>query len=224
MHSTLHRLAWGCAGIFAAAFMLSRGIAIDAVLYIHAGIFLLRFVLRPFALALVTRIGVKRSLILGTVAQAAQFPILATIGELDHWLLAYAVVVSLANVIYFPCYHTVFAVVGDAEHRGSQVSIRQALSTVAGIVGPVAGGLALTYLGPWAAFSFAAALELAAIIPLLYVRVRIATPNRCASGGPRRPPAGYCLQAMAGSTQARPWPGASCCSSQCRAGSTRLAP
>jgi len=60
-----------------------------------------------------------------------------------------------------------FALVGDAERRGAQVGLRQLLVAVAGVVGPAAGGFALAYGGPWLAFGAAAAVELAAIAPLV---------------------------------------------------------
>jgi MFS transporter, DHA1 family, inner membrane transport protein len=56
---------------------------------------------------------------------------------------------------------------GDAQRRGTQVGVRQFLTTVAAVLGPALGGVALAAFGPWAAFCAAAIIELAAILPLL---------------------------------------------------------
>ena len=60
-----------------------------------------------------------------------------------------------------------FALVGDAERRGAQIGLRQLLIAVAGVLARRRAGSRWPYGGPWLAFGAAAAVELAAIAPLL---------------------------------------------------------
>ena len=76
---------------------------------------------------------------------------------------------ALAQAFYWTCYHAMFAAIGEAANRGSQVGWRELLIGIAGIAGPAMGGLMLTVAGPWVAFGVAGVIALAAIVPLLDV-------------------------------------------------------
>jgi hypothetical protein len=174
VHSTLHRLAWNGSGLFSGVFMLQRGVPAPIVFLAFAGVLFLRYAFRPLVIAIVPRIGLKNALMLGTLFQAAQYPLLAAIDRVGLLLCLYVVAAALAGMIYYTCYHFAFAVAGDVSARGRQVATRQVLVITAGIVGPAVGGLLLSVGGPWIAFATAMAIELAAIVPL--VAVKIATP------------------------------------------------
>jgi len=148
---------------------LRVGITPVGIFLVFAAIFLVRFAFRPPALLIIRAIGLRPALIAGTVLMATQYPLLALVTGMGPALVLFCLVSALANVLYWPCYHTVFSAVGDVQRRGSQVGARQLLGAVAGICGPAAGGLALALFGPWAAFGAAAAIEAAAILPLLRV-------------------------------------------------------
>jgi DHA1 family inner membrane transport protein len=168
-HTALRQLAYGIGGVFSAVFLLRVGITPVGIFLVFAAIFLVRFAFRPPALLIIRAIGLRPALIAGTVLMATQYPLLALVTGMGPALVLFCLVSALANVLYWPCYHTVFSAVGDVQRRGSQVGARQLLGAVAGICGPAAGGLALALFGPWAAFGAAAAIEAAAILPLLRV-------------------------------------------------------
>jgi DHA1 family inner membrane transport protein len=168
-HTALRQLAYGIGGVFSAVFLLRVGITPVGIFLVFAAIFLVRFAFRPPALLIIRAIGLRPALIAGTVLMATQYPLLALVTGMGPALVLFCLVSALANVLYWPCYHTVFSAVGDVQRRGSQVGARHLLGAVAGICGPAAGGLALALFGPWAAFGAAAAIEAAAILPLLRV-------------------------------------------------------
>ena len=93
-------------------------------------------------------------------------------------------------MFYWTCYHAFFAALGDVEHRGSQLGARQALSALAGILGPAAGGAMLAAFGAWTAFGAAAIVTIAAAIPLRAVAepriLRVAPPQGLSRGTHRR--------------------------------------
>jgi hypothetical protein len=82
-------------------------------------------------------------------------------------LLAFCVSAAIADAFYWTCYHAYFARVGDAEHRGHQIGAREAIASVAGIVGPLLVAWALIASGPMLAFGAAAAIHVLAALPFL---------------------------------------------------------
>jgi hypothetical protein len=165
-HSTLHQLAWCISGVFFGVFLLKAGIAPAVIFLSIAGIRVVRFALRPLVLLVIPAIGLRRTMMLATFLFALQYPALAFVDGPGPALLVFCVVTALGEGYYFTCYHALFAALGDAEHRGSQLGVRQGLAAGASVVGPVAGGLALVAFGPWAAFGVAALAEIAAVLPL----------------------------------------------------------
>ena len=168
-HSTLLHLSWAIFGTFSAVFLLREGLSLAAIFLCFAAIILLRFAFRPAVLFSVRVIGLRATLIVGTFLNGVQSPLLAPVHGVDVALLFYCVVAALAQAFYWTCYHAMFAAIGEAASRGSQVGWRQLLIGIAGIVGPVMGGLMLTVAGPWVAFGVAGVISLAAIVPLLDV-------------------------------------------------------
>ena len=187
-HTALRQLAYGIGGVFSAVFLLRVGITPVGIFLVFAAVFLVRFALRPPALLIIRAIGLRPALMAGTVLMATQYPLLALVTGMGPALVFFCLVSALANVLYWPCYHTMFSAVGDVQRRGSQVGARQMLGAVAGICGPAAGGLALALFGPWAAFGAAAVIEAAAILPLL----RVPAPS-LPNGGPNDTREGFLL-------------------------------
>ncbi len=152
--------------MFFGVFLLKAGIAPAVIFLSIAGIRVVRFALRPLVLLVLPAIGLRRTMMLATVLFAAQYPALAFVDGPGAALLVCCAVTALGEGFYFTCYHALFATLGDAEHRGSQLGVRQGLAALASVVGPVAGGMALTGFGPWAAFGVAALVEILAVLPL----------------------------------------------------------
>jgi len=167
LHSALQQLAWSVTDAFSAVFLYRQGLKPATIYLAIAGILVMRLLLRPTVLAVVARTGLKTTLIAGAALSAAQAALLAPIRGVDAALVAYVVASAVAEVFYWSSYHAMFASVGDAERRGAQVGLRQLLVAAAGVAGPAAGGLALTYGGPWLAFGAAGAVQLGAIAPLI---------------------------------------------------------
>lgn len=169
IHTSLHKLAWGGSGVFFGVFLYRSGVSLAAVFLTFAAIFALRFVLRPLVLIVVPVIGTRWTLIIGTFLNAMQYPTLARVHGIGSDLVLFCVVAAVGWVFYWTCYHAVFGALGDADRRGSQIGVRQVFGSVAAVLGPALGGIALAVFGPWAAFGAAAAVEAAAIAPLFWI-------------------------------------------------------
>ena len=167
LHYAVHALATGTGGVFFGVFLLRAGVSPAGVLVALSAIFAGRFLLRPLILPLGIRFGLKPLVIVGSLLMAAQYPLLARVQGVDGMLLALCIVSAIGDVCYWTCYHAYFASLGDDEHRGHQISVREAAAAIIGIVAPLLGGWALTTLGPETAFGAVAVVQLLSALPLL---------------------------------------------------------
>jgi len=166
LHSAIQALAQGAGGVFVLVFLLKAGVPAPLVLVAMAAMNGGRLLLRPFVLPLARRIGLRATLMTGTVLEAAIFPILPLTHGIDAAFLAFVLVSPVGSVLYWTSYHAYFASVGDDEHRGGQVGIRQAMIAVVGIVAPLLGAWALATGGPWFTFLAVAVVQMLAAWPL----------------------------------------------------------
>ncbi|MFL9826020.1 MFS transporter [Rhodoplanes sp. SY1] len=171
VHAGLRQLAWGLAGIFFFAVLLRAGLS-PAGAFLALGAMLgLRLVTRPAAFALIRGAGLRTAMLVGCVLFAGQFPVLALVDAGRPWTIAaYVLAVAIADVVYWTCYHAVFAAAGDVGERGAQIGVRTVVMVLADTVAPVVGGLLLTWHG-WAAFAAATVVALIAIVPFRGVSV-----------------------------------------------------
>jgi len=168
LHSAITALAMGSGGAFWSVYLLKAGLSVPGILLVLAATFLSRLALRSFLLPLAIRIGVRRTLILGTLVLAVSFPFVAEVHGIGPALYILIFVTALADTVYWPSYHAYFAAVGDEDHRGQQLGLREAVSAVLGIVAPLAGGWVLVSFGARATFLATAAIQAAAALPLLF--------------------------------------------------------
>jgi MFS transporter, DHA1 family, inner membrane transport protein len=169
VHATLHSLAWCFCGLFSAVFLLRVGLSLTEIFLVSAAILVLRLALRPLVLIVAPAIGLRLTLLLGTLLFAFQFPMLARVHGVGWALGLFCGVSALGQVFYWTSFHAYYSALGDAALRGSQVGEREALGALAGILGPAAGGIMLAAFGPWPAFLAAFAIEIAALVPLCLV-------------------------------------------------------
>lgn len=167
LHSGIQAIAQFGAGIFLLVFLIHAGFGVPAALLTQAAILALRFVLRPLALPLAIHCGVKRVMITGAVALALQYPLLAHIHDVGPLLLLFCCGVAFGDVLYWPAYHSYFAIIGDIEHRGHQVSAREALIAAMGIGAPLLGAWALVVFGASPMFSAFGVVQALSVLPLL---------------------------------------------------------
>jgi hypothetical protein len=76
-------------------------------------------------------------------------------------------VAALGEVTYYAAMNAYFARVGDVEHRGHQIAIREVLAAVAGIAAPPLAAWGLLTLGPRPTFGLVAVMQVVSVLPLL---------------------------------------------------------
>src|SRR5262249_34888560 len=165
LHSGIHALAMNAGGTFFVVFLLKAGVSTPAVLASVAFIFAGRVLVRPLLLLFATRLGLRPLVALRTIRSALLFPLLAEVHGVGLALVVACVVTSIGETFYWTTYHAYFASLGDAEHRGHQIGAREAISSLAAIVGPLVGGWALATLGPRIAFGVVSMVQILSAVP-----------------------------------------------------------
>lgn len=166
-HAGVKALAESAGGVFFFVYLLKAGLSVEAALLAQAAIFTLRFVLRPAMLPLAVRFGVKPLLFTGTLLMALQYPLLALVHGVGPALVVVCAAAGVGELVYYLAGNAYWAIVGDAEHRGQQTAARESLVAVVGIVGPLAGGAALTRFGPGPVFAAVGLVQALAALPLI---------------------------------------------------------
>ncbi len=152
---------------FATVFLLKTGVPIPAVFGALTLIVLGRFIVRPLVVILAPRCGLKPLLAFGTLFSGVQYLLIAGIHEIGLMLLVFCAAAAIGDAFYWTSHHAYFAKTGDAEHRGHQISAREAFASASAIAGPLLGGWALTHFGPQFSFGVAAAVHVLAALPLI---------------------------------------------------------
>ena len=168
LHYVIGSIATGGGGAFFSVYLLKSGMTVPAVLLTAAIIFAARLAIRSFLLSLAIRIGLRWTVMLGAVLMAASYPALIGvhgIGPRLYWLV---LVSAAADTVYWPSYHAYFAALGDEDHRGQQLGLREAVTAALGIVSPLAAGWLLVTFGARTAFLATAAVQALSAIPLFW--------------------------------------------------------
>lgn len=175
LHYALFQMSVALAGGFVGAYLIKLGFSLPAALIAYAGLLTARFGLRLVSLGIVRRLGYRGAMVLGAALIAVQFFPLMRADE-PLWLLAWLGIVSLAESLYWPVYHSAAAVTGEEASRGRELGVRTALGALIGVVGPLLGGVLLERFGPAVDFSIAASLSLLSVAPLLLLKAIPAGP------------------------------------------------
>jgi MFS transporter, DHA1 family, inner membrane transport protein len=167
LHYGVLALAENAGGVFVFVYLLRAGVSVPATLTALAVLLAGRFAMRPGVLLIAKRWGLKRVLLLGTLAIAVTYPMLAAVHGVGLPLAVYCVVASFGGVLYWTSFHAYFAATGDPEHRGHQVGAREAIAAGLGIVAPLAGGYSLTTAGPGWTFAAVGVIQALGVLPLI---------------------------------------------------------
>jgi MFS transporter, DHA1 family, inner membrane transport protein len=165
LHYVVRSLAMSLASGFVGAYLLRLGFSLATAIAIYAVLYLTRFAIRFGAAAVIRRLGVRRSLLVGASLGGLQFLPLV-FAERPTWLAIWVLTVCVGDCVYFPVYHAASAVCGGNGRRGRQIAERLFSGTAISIIGPLAGGVLLADAGAAAGFGVA---SLVCLNPLLWL-------------------------------------------------------
>ena len=167
LHYGIHAIALSGGAAFFLVFLMKAGVSVPGVFVSLALILLGRFIIRPLVVGLCVRWGLRAMVVAGTVLSALQYPLLAEVHGLGIILAALIALAAVADTVYWTTYHAYFASLGDDDHRGQQIGMREAIAAIVGVASPLLTGWMLVSFGPRVAFGITAAVTAAAALPLL---------------------------------------------------------
>jgi MFS family permease len=168
LHYVISSIASGGGGAFYGVYLLKAGVPVWGALLSLSVLFASRLVIRTFLLPMAIRVGLRWTVFFGAIAMGITYVFLAEVTGVD-WSLFWLVFVSAAaDCIYWPSYHAYFAALGDEEHRGQQLGIREGVTALVGVVSPLVAAWLLVNYGPRAAFYSTGAIQALSAIPILW--------------------------------------------------------
>jgi MFS transporter, DHA1 family, inner membrane transport protein len=167
LHSAIQAFAETGGGVFFLALLLKAGLSPPMALCALATILIGRYALRAGVLPLARRIGLRRTLITGTILESSTYWLTPHVDGFGPVLYAVIGLGALGSVIYWTSYHAYVAATGKTEGRGQQVGIIEAVNAVVAIVAPAAVGLMIVNSGPIWAYAVVGLVQIAATIPLM---------------------------------------------------------
>jgi MFS transporter, DHA1 family, inner membrane transport protein len=168
LHYGIHSIALSGGAAFFLVYLLKSGVPIPGVFVSLALILLGRFLIRPIVVGFAARWGLRALVVAGTLLTALQYPLLAEVHGVGAVLVGLCVVSAVSDTVYWSTYHAYFAALGDDEHRGQQVGVREAIAAVVGVASPLGTGWHLVTFGPDVAFGATAVIVLLAALPILW--------------------------------------------------------
>jgi len=168
----IQQIAAGLLGFFIPIFLfIYFNSSIQAVIWFYLIISALYGLLVPFGAMLMSRLGLKLSMILGSLFLVCYYISLYLLNnDLGFALVLAIVTVLLFRILYWIPYHTEFAESTNKRSRGKEVALLASISVLVSIALPFIAGLIINKLGFGVLFSVSIIIALIAIIPILLLK------------------------------------------------------
>jgi len=168
LHYVISSIAIGGGGAFFGVYLLKAGVPVWGTLLCLSVLFASRLVIRTLLLPIAIRIGLRWTVFVGAIAMSLSYVFLAHVTGADWSLLWLVLVSAAADCIYWPSYHAYFAALGDEDHRGQQLGVREAVTALVGVISPLAAAWLLVNFGPYAAFYTTGLIQALSALPILW--------------------------------------------------------
>lgn len=162
----LKSLALSMIGVFVPIYLLKElNYSFVSVLLFFITMILVWSVLSPISAKICARFGHKHT-ILFTVPFFLLFYVFLYMWKAGYPLYPLALVLGIAESLYWMAFHAEFIRDTDDEHRGEEISIWYTISIILGVVGPLFGGVIITLFGFNVLFAIVGVLLLISVVPL----------------------------------------------------------
>lgn len=166
-HSFLRNLGTSLVGLFIPVYLLTLGFNLVDISLFYIVYFAAILAIMPLAMFCLSKIGVKKIMILGTLLLVGYYYSLQFLGSgLPYYFAAF--LFGLSETLYFAAFNIEFASFMDNKKGGRQISFSNSLGILASIICPIIGGF-LIYLNSFKfTFLSAAVLLFLSAIPLAF--------------------------------------------------------
>lgn len=153
--------------IFEPIYLWQQGFSLADIMLFFVGVYVLYILVLPIGASYARRHGFEHSILLASPFIILYYVCFFIIPSAPAAIYGAVVALALYKAFYWPAYHADFAFYSQQEERGREIGSLIVLDNLVYILGPIVGGLLLTWLGFPALFIFVIIVVLASNIPLL---------------------------------------------------------
>lgn len=117
---------------------------------------------------LVSKIGIKKVILLSSPVYIIYLTLLYLLKQYSLLFFIVPIFLGLADALFWMAFHEDFANFSDKKRRGEEIGIWYTLSILAGVTGPLIGGIILTFFSFKLLFSIVMFLILSSSFPLFF--------------------------------------------------------
>ena len=170
LHVLIHTAADNLVNIFLGIYFYQIGFPLWSIFTIWGLNYIVRFIIRPLSVKIQFKVGLKKSIILGTLAYASLYPILNQVNGVNIWLIIFILDMAITDVLYWLPYHTSFAILGDQGTRGKQTGARDSARYLASVLAPITSATLINLVDFEGMFLAASSLMILSILPLIKLK------------------------------------------------------
>ena len=154
--------------IFIPIFLLKLNYSLTSVLIFYAILNATHALFIIPATKISSKYGFKHSILYSIPILIIFYLALFTLEQFNWPIYLLAVIFGISNSLFWMGYHVDFSKFSDKENRGKEVGMTKIVSLIFHVLGPVIGGLILTFIGFEALFATVSVLLIASAIPLFF--------------------------------------------------------
>ena len=158
--------------LFEPVYLHHLGYSIGHIGLFYALVYAVYIFLIPLGGLLVNRFGPSRSIAVSTIFLVGYYLALVSIPHFSALFVLAPILFALQKTLYWPGFHTDFIRASRTGERGREFSGLYAISMAMFVIGPVIGGLLVTWFGYTTLFMSGATIIFFASLPLLFVPVK----------------------------------------------------
>ncbi|MFA6512241.1 MAG: MFS transporter [Patescibacteria group bacterium] len=159
--------------LFEPLYLYTRGFSVSEILLYFAVLYAVYFLVVPFGGKIVAHIGIRRGILIASFMLIGYYISLFAM-EASVWFALPAILFgALQKTFYWPSFHKDFIETSDAVNRGREVSVISSVLLSVSVVGPIFGGIMLTYTSFPVLFSIAIVLIFLSNIPLFSTKTTL---------------------------------------------------
>jgi MFS family permease len=156
--------------IFEPIYLYQMGYSLTKIALFYLVVYALYFFLIPFGAKFANRYGYENGMLLGSALYVVFYISLFLIPQFPFLFFVSAVIYTLQKIFYWPAFHADFAHNSEDSEEAREISSISVSNAIMFILGPIIGGLIITYFGFAALFLIVSVLCLVSNIPMLLTK------------------------------------------------------
>lgn len=157
-------------GVFIPIYFYQQGYSFFSIFLFYAIWSLTHLLFSIPSAKISSKLGLKRSILLSIPFLILFFFFLYTLENFNWPLPFLSIFIGLSTSLFWLSYHVDFAKFSNKKNRGKQVGFSKIIIAVFSVLGPIVGGIILTFVGFGILFIIVSVLLIGSVIPLFFSR------------------------------------------------------